>query len=262
MKKEMKTFIRTLLCLILLLHGPFALRAQSILPRWSAPPAAEQVIVHDGFTVSYNGITKCPNWVAWELTPEEAAASAFGRTDFFTTDPAVEGPQAQYRDYTRNPYGLDRGHMAPSGDFRWSREANEQTFYLTNVCPQDHSLNDGLWLELEQRCRIYAQKHATAVHIVCGPLFGTRPRTIGEGRVWVPDAFFKAILVEIDGQAYAAAFLFENDTLDFRDDIFDYCIPLKDLRRLSGLQPFPGYRYKECTKEYPFDIEWVKPRKK
>ena len=239
------------------------LGAQSVLPTWTATPKAEQILTHEGFTVSYNNKTRCPNWVAWELTPEEAASEVTGRTDFFTTDPLVKGPQAEYKDYSRNNFRMDRGHMAPSADFRWSITANEQTFYLTNICPQDHTLNEGLWLELEQRCRAYAKRYGTNVDIICGPLFknGYR-RYIGSNLVRVPDGFFKAIRMTVRQKTYLIAFIFPNHPLDAQDDIFNYTVTAQEFIERTGLIPFPEYKDISTEKGYPWNIPWKKPKKK
>lgn len=255
----MKT--KTLLLGLLALFLSAAGASQTILPSWNVKPTAEQLLQHDGFTVSYNDITKCPNWVSWELTPEEAAAEAVGRTDFFTTDPLVSGPQAEYSDYTRNPYGLDRGHMAPSADFRWSRSANEQTFYLTNICPQDHTLNEGLWLELEQRCRAWAKRYNTAVQIICGPIHSKNPNTIGKNKVWVPEAFFKIVLMTIGDKRYCITFIFPNKPLDIQEDIFNYLSSSQEISRKTGLDTRWLNASNHPGKEYPFDIPWKKPKR-
>lgn len=237
-----------------------AIQAQSVLPKWAKAPEAEQILAHEGFTVSYNNVTLCPNWSAWELTPQEADANAVGRTDFFTTDPLVEGRQAEYADYSGNKFRLDRGHMAPSADFKWSRTANEQTFYLTNVCPQDHTLNEGLWLEIEQRCRAWAKLYGSPVNIVCGPVHDGTRTTIGENGVRVPAAFFKCIMFETGGTAYAIAFILPNRPLDAGADVFGYAVSLKEIRRRTGLVPFPGRNVREPGKAFPFDIPWKKPK--
>ena len=206
---------------------------QILLPPWDTPPQAEQLLNHDGFMVSYNNVTKCPNWVSWDLSPEEAAADVTGRTDFFTTDPLVKGPQAEYSDYSHNKYGLDRGHMAPSADFKWSKSANEQTFYLTNICPQDHALNEGLWLELEQRCRAWAKRYHTNVQIICGPIHEEVPNAIGKNLVYVPEAFFKIIRMNVGGKKYYIAFIFPNQPLDIQENIFNYTVNPEEMP--SGL---------------------------
>lgn len=256
----MRRFLTFLLTLLLLAA---ATHAQSITPRWQTPPASETVIPHTGFTVSYSHTTLTPNWSAWDITPDRLESQVTGRTDFFTTDPDCPAPQAEYRDYSRNGLGLDRGHMAPSADFTWDRTANEQTFYLTNICPQDHALNEGLWLELEQRCRAWAKRYKTTVHVVCGPVYDSDRTYIGnENKVEVPDAFFKAVLFKEGNTSYAIAFIMPNEPLDVQQDIFDYLVPVAAVTRQTGLIPFPGMDLKESGKGFPFDIPWKKPNKK
>lgn len=231
------------------------------LPAWTKKPQAEQIIRHEGFTVSYNNKTLCPNWVVWDLTPEEASSDVTGRTDFFTTDQNVSGPQAEYRDYSRNLYGMDRGHMAPSADFKWSVSANEQTFYLTNVCPQAHGLNDGLWLELEQRCRAMVKRYKVSMTIVCGPVFDDNPKTIGKNRVHVPSAFFKATKIRIDGKEYACAFILDNKDLDKYLDVFSFSVSSDELENSTHIVPFPGLEIKRTDKDsFPWNIPWKKPK--
>lgn len=252
--------MRKILSILILLFFPLLLMAQQF-PKWTTPTAAEQIIPHEGFTVSYNNRTLCPNWVIWELTSEEASSDVTGRTDFFTTDPNVSGPQADYRDYSRNPYGMDRGHMAPSADFKWSVSANEQTFYLTNVCPQAHGLNDGLWLELEQRCRAMVKRYNTPMTIVCGPVFDNNPKTIGKNRVHIPSAFFKAIKIRIEGKEYACAFILDNEDLDKYLDVFSFSVSSDELEDSAHIVPFPGLEIERTDKDsFPWNIPWKKPK--
>lgn len=240
------------------LLAAISVSAQSVLPVWRTPPSHEVILRHTGFTVSYNGNTLCPNWVAWELTPEEASADLTGRTDFFTTDPLVKGRQAQYRDYSRNGKNLDRGHMAPSADFKWSKEANSETFYLTNICPQDHTLNEGLWLETEQRCRVWVKALGTPADIVCGPVFDKTNERIGESGVAVPLAFFKAVRMTVDGEQRAIVFLLPNAPIDPGRDLFGYVITIKELTALTGLSPFPDAKHREDKSIGPWNTEFRK----
>ena len=247
-----------LLTITTLLWAAFSTTGQT-LPAWTKKPQAEQKIRHEGFIVSYNNRTLCPNWVIWELSPEEASSNVTGRTDFFTTDPEVSGRQAEYHDYSRNPYGMDRGHMAPSADFKWSVTANEQTFYLTNICPQAHGLNDGLWLELEQRCRAMVKHYKVPMTIVCGPIFTGEKKTMGANGVSVPSAFFKAMKITIDETDYACAFIMENKDLDKKQDIFSFSVSLENIIKFTGIVPFPDTEIKQVDKEsYPWNIQWEK----
>lgn len=256
--KKAKTLLLFLLLLVLLPHGA---SAQTLIPQSDSKSVNESVIMYEGFTLSYNHETLCPNWVSWDISPEEAAATANGRTDYFQPDPDLDGRQAQYRDYSANGLALDRGHMAPSADFRWSVTANEESFYLTNICPQNHTLNEGLWLELEQRCRAWAKRYNATVQVVCGPLFGENPATIGQNRVSVPEAFFKAVSIVIDGRRYSIAFIMPNEPLDIQQDIFSYAVSFDELHRRTHL--YTGWKDTGSkAASYPWDIPWKKPNKK
>ena len=56
--------------------------------------------------------------------------------------------------------GYDRGHMCPSADMKWSPAAQRDCFYMSNICPQDRSLNSGAWSKLENACRRWAKAKA------------------------------------------------------------------------------------------------------
>ena len=127
------------------------------LPRWANEQVAkpEQIIHHIGYTVSWNPVFLVPNWVAYELTADELIGSE-ERTNHFKPDPLVEGDPVVTRDYSNS--GYDRGHMAPAADMRWSAQAMRESFYMTNICPQNHNLNAGDWKALEERVRDMAEQ--------------------------------------------------------------------------------------------------------
>ena len=109
-----------------------------------------QIIEHIGYKVSYNQTWCIPNWVAYELTKIEVEGQ-FPRRGSFCPDPYVKGYSAETSDYSNS--GYDRGHMAPAADMKWSEKVMLESFYLTNICPQNKNLNSGLWLALEERAR-------------------------------------------------------------------------------------------------------------
>lgn len=194
----------------------------------------EQVIKHKGFTVSYNDITLNPNWVAYELTAEETSATEVSRTDEFLPDPDVKTRQADTRDYSNS--GFDRGHMAAAADMKWDRTAMVESFYMTNICPQDRELNAGLWLELEQKCRYWAKKY-DRVWIVCGPMYTTGHNPpIGYNQVTVPDAFFKCVCMQVNGRWTMAAFVIPN--LGVTQELLRYAFPIAGIEYLLGHQFF------------------------
>ena len=129
-----------------------------------------QILKRKGYTLSYNADYKTPQWVAWELTKKETKGKE-GRTNKFLPDPDVRGAKAYTGDYTKS--GYDRGHMAPAADMKWNKQAMEESFYMSNICPQNPNLNRGDWNDLEEKSRQWAKKYG-AVYIACGPIYDTK----------------------------------------------------------------------------------------
>lgn len=194
---------------------------------------SQQLVEHSAYTSLYDNDTKQPVWVAWDLTPGETTGR-FSRTDEFVTDPSLTLPQPpQSSDYTRS--GFDRGHMAPAADFKWSFQAMAESFYIgTNICPQDHTLNEKTWCDLEKACRFWANR--STLYIACGPLFPDAPKRIGTTKVAVPTAFWKVILRKTSKGYLAIGFVFPNRAVD--DDFHRYAVSVDDVEKLTGLDFF------------------------
>lgn len=194
----------------------------------------EEIIVHRGFGLSYNEDKLVPNWVTYELTAEEASATAASRTDEFLPDPDAKSRQGDTRDYSNS--GYDRGHMAAAADMKWDKQAMIESFYLTNTAPQDRGLNAGLWLELEQKCRWWAKKYGQ-VWITCGPVFlYDDVKRIGNNGIAVPDMFFKCVCMKIGEEYTMAAFLFPNS--DCSGELTGYMFPVQAAESVTGCQYF------------------------
>lgn len=196
----------------------------------------EIIVRHTGYTLSYNTETNCPNWVAWELTRAEAKARGNRNPDFYA-DPGIEDrSQVNTRDYSGS--GYTRGHMCPSADMRWSKEAQHDCFYMSNMCPQNHELNSKSWEWLEQACRRWAKKEGS-VYIVCGPVFnkGRKVRTIGrEHKVRVPDGFFKVVLTLRRGEEKAIGFYYANN--DRQQTMESAAMTVDELEEMTGYNFF------------------------
>jgi endonuclease G len=174
---------------------------------------AELIVVHKAYTLSFNTQTNEPNWVAWELTEHETEGT-LGRSNDFEPDPTIPTEHQVYS-YDYKGSGYDRGHMAPAADMKWNPQVMAECFYMSNMCPQIHALNDGGWKRLEDACRRWAEKYGN-IYIVCGPIFDKEKvaETIGvDHQVMVPEAFFKAIVCLQDGHQMGIGFIFENSEI-------------------------------------------------
>lgn len=195
----------------------------------------EQIITHIGYTVSYNSDWKIPNWVAYELTKEEVEG-ILPRSNTFTPDPEVlSGKTATTYDYRNS--GWDRGHMAPAGDMKWSELAMKESFYLSNICPQNKNLNSGVWKNLEEQVRGLASQKEK-IYVVCGPIVSEQPQTIGTNKVAIPDAFFKVLLQNENGNYAAIAFMFANES--GKKPLSTYAMSVEDIQNITGLDFFPA----------------------
>lgn len=188
----------------------------------------EQIIKHTGYTVSYNEEWRLPNWVAYELLPSEVLGNE-ERSDNFLPDPLVNGVCPNTKDYTRS--GYDRGHMVPAADMKWSERAMQESFYMTNICPQLHSMNSGIWKAYEERARKWAT--SDTLWIVCGPIVGKNPKTIGQNKVAVPTYFFKTFLKR-DGDSYSALAILCPNVAE-RKKMRDYVVPVDYIEEISGI---------------------------
>lgn len=191
-----------------------------------------EVIAYKGMTVSFNSKMHIPNWVSWELTAEETSGTV-EREDNFACDEAVAGCPETW-DYKYS--GYDRGHMAPAGDMKWDKEAMEHTFYLTNICPQAHSLNNGTWKRLEEKCRQWAEIDGS-IYIVCGPVMTDKiTEYIGDSRVAVPKRFYKVILSPNANPPRGIGFIMNNGKVD--GGMQQAAVSIDEVERITGLDFF------------------------
>ena len=185
-----------------------------------------------GYTVSYNPTTREPNWVAWYLSAKRLDGDANRSGVEFREDESVPEPRATTWDYYRSRF--DRGHQCPAGDNKWSQEAMEESFLLTNICPQNPKLNKYEWNRLESQCRDWAKEYG-GVYVACGPIFSAgSKKAIGENRVKVPTAFFKVVLCTV-GTPKAIGFIYQNigDKQDYRS-----CV-----RSVDEIEGLTGYDF-------------------
>ena len=186
------------------------------------------------YITSYDKTNKIPKWVAWHLTSDHTSGDQ-RRLSNFIVDDEVPFPRAELVDYKGS--GYDRGHMCPAGDNKWGFEPMKESFYLTNICPQDNNLNCGDWNELEIACRDRANKYGD-IYIVAGPiLYKGKHKTIGPNKVTVPEAFFKVVLC-MNGTPKAIGFIYKNQPCNNPQS--SYVNSIDQVERITGFDFFPN----------------------
>ncbi len=211
----------------------------SEVPGLEIPIAGEkgEIVSHTGYTLSYSEEHELPSWVAYVLTREEVLGGG-ERADDFRPDPAIRTGSAELSDYRGS--GYDRGHMAPAADFKWSEEAMSDTFYMSNMAPQEPSFNRGIWADLEAVVRTFAYDNQM-IYVVTGPVLTDGPYdTIGENGVSIPKRFYKTVLVYSPDRddAKAIAFVLPNEGSD--SSLKLYAMSIDDAEEITGIDFYPA----------------------
>lgn len=196
---------------------------------------AEQIIRHSDYSISFNSDWNIPNWVAYKLTGDMTIGDA-KREESFSPDPAIRKNAVVHKDYSNS--GYDRGHMAAAADFKYSQTSMSETFYTTNICPQNQNLNRGDWNDLEELVRKLARKH-DCIYVCCGPVVTSTDSTIGRyQRVVVPQAFYK-VLLRKHGDTYTSiGFLFPNEAGS--KPLMTYAKTVDEIEQLTDIDFFPA----------------------
>jgi uncharacterized repeat protein (TIGR01451 family) len=130
-----------------------------------------------------------PNWASWDLTSSDIGSS--GRCGSFYTDTTLPSGFYEVPENAFSGSGYDRGHMCPSADRTDNTTDNCLLFYMSNMIPQNSSMNSGIWSSFEDYCRSLAS--GNEVLITCGPS-GFGSTTIDGGHVYVPSSVWKVVV--------------------------------------------------------------------
>ena len=173
---------------------------------------SEKILKRSNYTISYNRNWNQPNWVAWELNKNETRGRN-NRNEEFTADPDLaEAYQVESYDYSGS--GYDRGHMCPAGDNHFDAKAMNESFYMSNICPQNPSC------------------------IFDVPIIDKRNgKRIGkEHEIIVPEKFFKVILITSTKPARAIGYIFENNGSDRPYKVHS----IDEVEKITGMDFFPN----------------------
>ena len=191
---------------------------------------------HTAYISYFNTKHRIPNCVIYELTATQVAQcdapGAEKRKNYqFNADPMCSA-SPQWSDYKHS--GYDRGHMAPANDMKWSKTSMEESFYMTNICPQLHALNDGCWRKLELAIHRWAKRDKRLI-IAAGPVLKNVMHTIGPDRnISVPAAFYKVVYAPNQGRAIG--FIFNNEKIT--GGYASHAVSVDYVERVTGIDFF------------------------
>lgn len=167
------------------------------------PPGQLRELCFSAFAVLHSGERKTPVFVVERLTREQLVDAEDERRGnrFYAEARLPSADRAQLEDYEHS--GYDRGHMAPAGDMP-TAEAMAQSFSLANMVPQAPRNNQQSWRRIETDTRAFVKNRAAgSVFVFTGPVYGARPKKIGDGKVWVPKYLYKLVYDQQANRAWA-----------------------------------------------------------
>lgn len=204
----------------------------------------KQIVKHDYYTLSYNEKFEQAEWVAYELKKEYLKNNDFKRP-YFIEDPKVITRSADWRNYKKS--GYDKGHLCPAGDMEFNKEAYNDTFYTSNISPQNHDFNSGIWNRLENKVRYWAAKYNN-LYIVTGGVLKESDKKIGTEEVTVPEYFYKIILTKAGNEHKAIAFLIPNEKS--QKGIYEYVVSIETVEKMTGIDFFPNQKNLKSSKDF------------
>ncbi|MHC1780105.1 MAG: DNA/RNA non-specific endonuclease [Bacteroidales bacterium] len=158
------------------------------------------------YSMLFDKQEKIAYWVAYPH--HNSYIGSTGRTDNWQWDPKFS--YSNQANFFSGINGYDRGHQIPSADRTCSFEANSQTFYFTNMTPQQSSLNQFIWAKLEGQVRTWMEGSDT-LYVVTGAILKTtgKNETVNYatdatgGKIAVPNYYYK-VLLRLKGSKYDA----------------------------------------------------------
>lgn len=201
---------------------------------WGAPVLLKvdtQYICKTNYALQYNNASKTAVFVLEHVTKASITGPAKRKDNFRPDDALAAGTSASLADYASEGRTYDRGHLAPAGDNTQTDAIMSESFFLSNMIPQVANNNRGIWKQLETNVRDYVTKTGD-VYVASGPIYNNVYKTIGTGRVGVPDRIFKII---IDAKTLkASAYIFPNTALPVAD-LPKYKVTIKDVETATGI---------------------------
>ncbi len=189
------------------------------------------------FSVEYDVVYHHPIWVCYSAD-DYTCQRHTERSNAWSWDPFVP---SQY-EVTQSAFrGYDRGHIVASADRLYSKEANEQTFYYTNMSPQRHTLNTGVWQQLEKLVQEWARSGRLRDKLYVakgGTLREGETLGVTVGGITVPRYYWMAILAQCGDHYQAIAFWVEHTRPAQVDRPRTVAISIDKLEERTGLDFF------------------------
>ena len=224
---------------LLLLLLPFSLFSQSQIvletdlknyEKYMPTSNCGEILHYNYYSVSFCEDDRISEWSIYYITSNRIGTSK--RTNDFKRDVNLNQRDASLNDYKGS--GFDRGHLVPAADMSLDKQRMSQSFLMTNITPQDPAFNRGIFRSLEAQFRSWVYEYDTAIIITGCVDTSSVKQTIGDGKVRVPELFYK-IFIDINRKT-SIAFILPNKKTE--KTLFDYVCSIDYLEEITGLDFF------------------------
>lgn len=193
------------------------------------------------YSLEYSYKYKHSYWIAYRF--DNTTGGNVGRNEAYKPDPELPSQYAaKHNDYTNS--GYTRGHLCASSDRQYSKEANQQTFYMSNISPQSgngFNQSGSAWNTGEDKVQAWGYNISRSTDT----LYVVKGRTIGEGmikgyiknEIAIPKYFFMAVLFRSGDNYKAIGFYMPHENLKDDPDKKD---PKKYLMSIDALEQETG----------------------
>lgn len=204
------------------------------------------------YSVEYSKSKLHSRWIAFRFDGDTRGRNVSRSDEPFADDPSLSSDLKIGASGFGGQY--NRGHLCASADRLYSKEANEQTFYMTNMSPQLGSFNQAYWITLEGLVQKLGRdaSFADTLYVVKGgtisdnQIMGYVNRPNGT-RVVVPKYYYMALLKVKNGTYSSIAFWMEHKEYgyDYKHQaplsvIAQDAISVNRLEELTGINFFPN----------------------
>jgi endonuclease G, mitochondrial len=201
---------------------------------WKDWQTWHRVFRNSGFMVGYSDLRMNPLWVTYRLQAKEHAPIG-PRPQRFEEDWRAL-IRVTHDDYTGS--GYDRGHLAPNYGIALvhGRQAQLETFLMTNISPQSPELNRQLWQRIEQAAVDHFAKLKGELWVITGPVFGTETRRLSSSRVEIPQAFYKIFIAPPKGSRPMRVLAFmAPQTVNGNEPLDRFVVSVREIEKVTGL---------------------------
>nr|XP_055023743.1 endonuclease G, mitochondrial-like [Misgurnus anguillicaudatus] len=212
-------------------------------------PSLSNIKSRESYVISYDPRNRTAAWVIEKLNAETLTGTSDRKLSEFKEDDSVHVyHRSSNADYKGS--GFDRGHLAAAANHKWSQKAMDDTFYLSNVSPQNPQLNQHAWRNLEEYCRSLIKDYHN-VFVCTGPLYlpqqepdgkmYVKYQVLGKNHVAVPTHFFKILILEkARGDVELRSYVMPNMPIDEKIPLESFLVPIESIERASGLLFVPN----------------------